>query len=71
LVARKRQEKGKRFSAPGDVNLFFDDDFAEMQSRLTVRPKGKERANSTRSSCRELLERAGICSCLRRNPASS
>jgi hypothetical protein len=70
-VAPKRQEKGKRISAPGDVNSGSDDDFAEMRSPLTVRGKGKKKANGTRASCRDLLQRAGIRSCVRRNPASS
>jgi hypothetical protein len=71
VVAPKRQEKGKRISAPGDVKVFSDDDFAEMRSHLTVRRKGKKKANCARLSCRTLLERAGICPCLRRTPASS
>jgi hypothetical protein len=33
------------------------------------RRKGKKKAICTRPSCCKLLERAGICSCLRRNPA--
>jgi hypothetical protein len=71
LVAPKRQEKGKRISAPGDVNSRSDDDFGEMVILLTWRAKGKKKAKCTGASCRKLLQRAGICCCMLRNPASS
>ena len=42
-MAPKRQEKGKRISAPGDVNSRSDDDFAAMASPLTCAPKRQEK----------------------------
>jgi len=59
-VAPKRQEYGNGISAPGDVNSRADHDFGGMMTFLAWRRKGKEEANGTRPSCRELLEHPAV-----------
>jgi hypothetical protein len=43
-VAPNRQEKGKRFSAPCDVNSLSDNEFARATTRSWWRRKGKKKA---------------------------